>query len=343
MILQRLLDRGEDVRLKIWNRLKVDAKPAQYSDAAARVESRRANVIRAQNALALASDHLKVLMNDPELTVGSDVLLLPADFPLDQPIIFSLLDSFRTGIANRPEVQRAILSMDNTSIRLTVADNAREPNLNMRLQTQFSGEGGSLHGGYHDLTTGNHVDYGIGFQFEQPIGNREAEAGFKQRRLERSQAVIAYRNTVQNVVLEVTAGLRNVVMNFKLIEQTRAARIAAAENLRTLQVEEDLIQGLTAEFLNLKLQRQELLAASEQDEAQALTDYNSSLARLYTAMGTAMEHNHINFVVPDVEPIDVYGPVFPTWNQVFGGEPEAGSTEEPPASAQPEPGGEHKE
>jgi hypothetical protein len=141
----------------------------------------------------------------------------------------------------------------------------------------------------------------------------------------------------------VTAGLRTVVMNFKLIEQTRAARIAAAENLRTLQVEEDLIQGLTAEFLNLKLQRQELLAASEQDEAQALTDYNSSLARLYTAMGTAMEHNHINFVVPDVEPIDVYGPVFPTWNQVFGGEPEAGSTEEPPASAQPEPGGEHKE
>jgi len=313
-IVQRLYLRGEEVQNVIGARLAVDAKPIEFVEAQARTNSRRSSVTRAQNAVAQASDRLKLLINDPEFTVGSDVQLLTADSPLDQPIRFSVLDAIETSLANRPEVQRALLSIDNTAIRRQVASNGLLPRLDLRVQTQFNGLGGSTHGAYRDLTHGNHVDYSAGLAFEQPIGNREAEATLKQRTLERSQAVIAYRNTIQGIVSELTVALRNVSTNYTLIEMTRAARIAAAESLRALEVEEDLLQPRTAEFLNVKLTRQEQLAQAEQEEVQALVDYNTSLARLHAALGTSLKRNQILFEVPNVETVELGKPVFPTWN-----------------------------
>lgn len=313
-IVQRLYIRGVEVRNIIKERLNVDAKPVQFTDAQARAISRFSNVISAQNAVAQASDRLKLLMNDPDITVASDVQLLSADSPLDQPIRFSVLDAIETSVANRPEVQRALLSIDNTSIRRQVAANGLLPRLDLRLQTQFSGLGGSTGDAYDDLFKGGHTDFLAGLNFEQPIGNREAEATLRQRNLETSQAVIAYRNTIQGIVSEIVVALRNVTTNYRQIENTRAARLAASESLRALEVEEDLTQPKTAEFLNLKLQRQEQLADSEQREIQALTEYNISLARLHSAMGTSLKRNKIMFDTQNVEPIDTKTPVFPKWD-----------------------------
>jgi outer membrane protein TolC len=313
-ITQRLFVRGVEVRNTIEERLKVDARPVQFTDAQARAISRFSNVIAAQNALAQASDRLKLLMNDPDITVASDVQILSADSPLDQAIQYSLLDAIDTAMASRPEVQRALLSIDNTSIRRQVAANGLLPRLDLRLQTQFSGLGDDVGSNFDDLYKGNHTDFLAGLNFEQPIGNREAEATLRQRKLETSQAVIAYRNTIQGIVSEIIVALRNVRSNYRQIENTRAGRLAASESLRALEVEEDLTQPKTAEFLNLKLQRQEQLADAEQREIQAITEYNISLSKLHSAMGTSLKRNKIMFDVQNVETIDPQVPVFPKYN-----------------------------
>lgn len=310
-IVYRLLQRGEETLKALRDRLVLDTKPATYSDAAATVEIRRADVIRAQRVVRDASDRLKVLINDPDLPVGSEVLLLASDLPLDQAVEYSLVDSINAALANRPEVQRAIISMDNTSIRQTVADNQRLPKLDLRALTRFSGLGATMGNAYDQIGEAEFVDYQVALNFEQAIGNRAAEATFRQRRLERMQAVIAYRNTVQGVVAEVKSALRDLTTNYVLIEQTRAARIAAAENVRALQVEEQTIQGLTPEFLNLKLQRQAALASAEQQEAASYLDYNTAMSRLYTATGTALERNRIEFKVPNITPNSKTSDLFP--------------------------------
>jgi outer membrane protein TolC len=299
-ILQRLLDRGDEVFRVLKNRREYDTKPANYSNAAATTESRRADVLRAQRVLRDASDQLKTLINDPEFPVGSEVLLLPADAPIEQPVEFSLVDAVNSALANRPEIRRALISLDNTSIRQVVADNGRLPRLDMRALTRFNGEGATWGGAFDQQEEARTVDYQIGLNFEQPLGNRAAEAQFRQRRLERMQATIAYRNTVQGIVGAVKSALRDVQTQWTLIEQTRTARIAATEDLRTLQVEEETIGSLTPEFLNLKLTRQQALAAAEQQEVTALTDYNVALARLYTATGTGLERNKIDFNAPNI-------------------------------------------
>ncbi len=319
-IVKRLYDRGAQVRGDMEVRLRTGAgvEPSELSDANARVQSRRAQIIRAQNALAAASDRIKVLMNDPDLPIGSDLLLLPSDDAVDEAIAFNLRDSLETALTNRPEIQRALLSIDNTGIRQIVANNALLPRLDLRVTTQFNALESDAESAFNELGSSNFVDYGVGLSFELPIGNREAQAGVTQRRLEKSQAVEAYRNTVQGIVSEVNAALRNVQTNFELIEQTRAARLAATENVRTIEVKENTIAIKSPEFLNLKLSRQESLSQAELEEVQALTDYNIAMARLFAAMGTTLKRNQINFDVPDVEPVKEFRALFPIWDNSLG-------------------------
>lgn len=299
-IAQRLLDRGVEVQevLRVRMEKARDVRAAQFSDAVSNVESRRADVIRAENQLRQTSDLLKQLMNDPGLTLGSETLLLPVDATADAPIAFSLADCVLTAIQNRPEIQRALLAIDDASIRQTVADNQRLPQLDLQAQVQFNGLAEEAGRSFSQEADGRFVDYIVGLAFEQPVGNRGAEAQFRQRRLERTQSVLAYRDVVQRVVADVKTRLRTIDNNYRLIEQTRAFRLAAAENLRALEVEEKTITGLTAEFLDLKLRRQQALAAAEVQELLALTEYNTAVSALYAAMGTALERNRIKFEVP---------------------------------------------
>lgn len=298
-IRQRLLERGIQTRDVLESRLQFDVKPAEFSDAVATVERRRADVISAENVLRQASDRLKLLINDDELTVGNETLLIPADEAVEQPVRFSLLDAVSTALQHRPEAQRALLSIDDASIRQRVADNARLPMLDVAFRTRFQGLDRDTGDAYGDITDGSFVDYLLAAQFEQPIGNREAEANYRTRQLQRMQSTVEYRGVVQQVVLDVKTALRNVSTNWQLIEQNRASRLAATENLRTLLVQEQTIQSLTPDFLDLKFRRQEALANAEIAELGALINYNIALAEYHASTGTTLERNRIDFIVPD--------------------------------------------
>jgi outer membrane protein TolC len=297
-VLQRLLERGEKVRDQLKEREKIDANRAQIADATARVERRKADVLRAQTQLRLVSDQLKTLMNDPSLPVGSEVVLIPADMAVDAPVKFSLLDSMSSAVQNRPEVQQSVLSMDDASIRQVAAANQRLPDLTLRLQTRFAALDDNMGEPLVDQVSGQFVDYVVGAAFEMPLGMRRGEAEYRRRILERMQSVVSYRNSVQTVVSETKSALNRVVLNYPLIEQTRTSRVAAMEVLRVLLVEKEQGGGYTVERLDLELNRQESLAAAEREEVEALVEYNAAIADLYAAMGTTLERNNIELVVP---------------------------------------------
>jgi outer membrane protein TolC len=306
LIASKLLERGVQVRDDIKARRVLDAVQAQVADAVATVERRKGDVLRAQRGLRRASDRLKALMNDPEIPVGSELLLVPSDDAIDEPVTLSLLDEIETAVKSRPEIDTALLAIDDASIRQAVARNGTLPGLDLRASATLMGFDGNMGRSYGEIGRGEFIDeFLLGMFFEQPVGNRGAEADFRRSRLERMQSVIAYRRTVQDVVLEVKNALDDVFTNYRLIEQARAGRIAAAEAIRTLLVEKQLTdRGYTVERLNLELSQQEALAAAERSEIQALIDYNTAIARLHAATGTALERNRINFVVPDLNQIN---------------------------------------
>jgi outer membrane protein len=302
LIRQRHLDEGIKTRDHIHDRWKQvgDANEAQHADSVSRVESRKTELNTARNNFLAASDRLRTVMNDPDLTVGSDILLIPADVALDVPIEYSLIDLVGTALARRPEVQQAILSIDNTSIRLDVANNARLPKLDLRLQAKWNGLDDDFNSAYDELHDRTFVDGLVGLNFEMPIGNRGAEAIYVRRNQERMQAIMAYRNTAQQITGQIFSSLRNLLTSYAQIEQTRNSRLAAANSYRAFRIEKEIKLGNTVDSLNLEFQRQDALAQAELQEVAAITNYNVSIAELYAASGTTLERNRIEFKVPDI-------------------------------------------
>ena len=202
-----------------------------------------------------------------------------------------------TALRQRPSLEQALLQIKDASIRQRVADNQRLPLLDLRATVAANGlDPDSGAGALDEAGERNFIDYVIGATFEQPIGNRAAEANYRQRRLARRQSVLQYRDQAQQVVLDVKNALRELVRTYELIGSNRAARRAAADSLRAIEQQEEAGAALTPEFLlDLKLQTQQRLAQAEIDEARALSDYNAAIARLYRAMGTLLDRNGIEF------------------------------------------------
>lgn len=298
-IQRRLLERGIETRDVLAQRRQFDVRQSEYSDAIATVERRRGDVIRAENELRLASDRLKRLINDPELAVGNEIIVLPIDNANDQPIEFSLVDAITAALDYRPEIQRSLLAIDDDAIRVALASNARLPLLDLAARASWIGLDESGVDAYREVFRNEFFNWLLSVQFEQPLGNRAADANFRAARLRRLTTTVDYRETLQEVVFSVVTSLRNMTTLYELIEQSRASRLAAAENLRALLVQEATIATLSPEFLDLKFRRQEALAAAEIDEVNAKLDYSVAIAEFQAAMGTILERSGIVFVIPE--------------------------------------------
>jgi outer membrane protein TolC len=303
-IAEWLVDQGIGVRDVLKQRLDLqfDVSVAEHADAVARVEQRRADVIRAQRLVRAASDRLKELMNDRELTLASETVLYPANELSDQPISYNLREALLTAVDNRPEIARAALAIEDAGIRIDVTDNNRLPILDLSAQMSFLGLDDTAGRSYDELSDADFIDYVMGLLFQYPLGNHSADAAYRRSRLERSAAIIAYQQQVQNVVLDVKAALRDVVTNYQLIGATRSFRIAQAENLRALLVEEETIASLTPEFLNLKFERQDGLASARRQEIDAVASFDKAVSSLYRAMGIGLSMKNIQVEVIDEHP-----------------------------------------
>ncbi len=301
IIRAKLLERGIQVRDDIKARRVQDARQAQVADAVARVERRKSDLLVARTNLRNASDQLKLLMNDPSLPVGSELLIVPRDDVISEPISYSLLDAITNGITNRPEMEIALLSVDDATIRQELAKNLRKPKLDITAQARMLGLNDSFQDAYTDARSSRFIDdWLLGIRFEQPIGNRLGEAGYRKARLDRMQSVVAYRQSAQNIVFEIKLALNAIVTNNALIEQSTLSRVAQSEALRALIVEKELTNaGYSVERLNLELNQQDSLANAEIAEALAQVNYNIAIVDLHKAMGTTLDRSRIDFVVPD--------------------------------------------
>ena len=293
-IQERLLARGIDTREALRGRLGFDVTDAEIADAAARVESRRAQVIRAQRDLRDASDELKRLINSPETPLIGEAVLVAADPPLGAPVSYDLEDSIAGALDRRPDVRRALIRVRNEAVRERVARNAVLPQLDLSLRLTARGLDNDAGDAFEEAIDTDFVDAAIGLTFEYPLANREALAARRAARLRSLQSTILYRTAVRRAIQDVKTTLRTVATNYRLIEQTRVSRLAAAENLRALRVEEETIRGLTPDFLNLKLNRQEALAQAELEEAAARADYASALAGAARALGVTLEQYRVD-------------------------------------------------
>jgi outer membrane protein TolC len=284
-IQQVLVEQGAEVERVLGERRAFDTTPAEYSDALATLEGRRANTVRAQRLVALASDRLKALVDDPEVPLASEVLLRPAGAFSAEPFPYDLRTSVETALVMRPEVARAALAIEDADLRARVADNLRRARLDLEVGASVAGLDAEWDDAYSSLAQDDYYTFFLGLVFELPIGNRAAAARSRQARHQSRAALLEYERVLRDVTLSVKEALREVQTSWELVGATRAFRLAQTENLRALQAEEEQRSQLTPEFLALKFQRQERLAEARLREVEALADYHRAIAAFQRAIG----------------------------------------------------------
>jgi len=236
---------------------------------------------------------LKALINDPKLPLGSEALLQPADDLTEVPLDVTLRDAVATALHERPEVQQAIVDIEDVALREAVAENLRLPQLDLTAGVQWNAlekrAGRAIESSIND----DFFNILIGLEFQFPVLNRAATAAHRKAVLERRSSLLRFRSVVQGVITDVKDSLRDLQTAYALIPATQAVRIGQTENLRALLAEEELRSAPTPEFLNLKFQRQDNLAIARIRELESLADYRKAIAAFHRAIGTGPKQARI--------------------------------------------------
>ena len=295
---QWLLEEGMRIVEILEIRMDYDTAEADYAQAVATVQQRRADVISQQSIVHTSSDTLKQLINTSEYPVESEIVIQPTGALVANPVSISLRQALVTALERRPDLRKLAMSIESESINMQVADNAMLPQLDMQAQMSFYGLGDSASAGYDEVFDTDYINYVVGLTLRTPLGNRAAKAEYQSSRIQRMSATASYKRGIQRAILDVKKALRDIVTNEELIRANRSFRIAQTENLRALRVEEETMAGLTPTFLNLKLQTQSLLATARISEFSSIVNYNKAIVSLNRAMGTTLDPHQISIDEP---------------------------------------------
>jgi outer membrane protein TolC len=163
------------------------------------------------------------------------------------------------------------------------------PTLDLEGRVGLNGLDDNLGDSVNHFTSGNWVQYEVGFTLRYPWGNQASKSRFTRARLEVQQANAILERTEQRILVEVREAVRNVETNVKRVSVTRGARELAQKKLEA--EERKLAVGLSS--VREVLRFQDDLSAEQSREIRALTDYNISLANLERAKGTTLDRMNI--------------------------------------------------
>ena len=199
---ERLLEETRE-RIRVGTSAPIDLVQSEAS-----VATRRQDVILARNARANKEDALKKVLGFE--TPGEWAMAIQTNEPyVFEPLEVDLAQSIETAIANRPEIRRQQLLIENTELYTKLARNATLPSLDLNASYGFGGVGGTLSdpttpitgesietkGGFDDsvdqITDLDFPYWVLGVNLKVPLGNNDAKANLARRRFENHQAQTA--------------------------------------------------------------------------------------------------------------------------------------------------------
>jgi outer membrane protein TolC len=314
-IREQLLKESETTAQKLKDRIGMPGTSnTEVAQANAAVESRLADLVRARAQVEDLSDSIKQHLNDPDLPVSSGVLLLPADVPTENAILFDAEEQIQQALTFRPELSQQQLKISNTEITVDAARNNLLPKLDLVATIGAQGVGQTFNATWQDQWRFDHIDFQAGIQLEVPLGNREARAIYTRTQLQRLQAITQYRGLIDQVTLEVKKAMREVNTSWNEMVRTRQARIAAREALRRFEIDEAAnVKEMSPAFINTKLDLQSRLADEARREITAIASYNVAISALERAKGTLLRYDNV-ILEEDAKPFEdtfVAKPLFP--------------------------------
>ena len=282
-------------RTLLENRKKVEVGALAQLDereAESQVASSEADLLGAQRDLALRENVLKNLLTSdyPKL---HGIQFVPSENLVPVPMAFDVQESWRTGLAQRPDLQQARIDLDRRDINLRYQKNQLFPALDLIGSYGHNGLNSSYGRVFDDLTKDQNPSYSYGFRLSIPLGNARARNTYKATKAEKEQALLQIKKLEQDVMVQIDDAIKRVQTSFQRIEATRQARIFAVAALDAEQ--KKLENGKSTSFQVLQFQQRRTQAGYA--EIAALSDYNNARSQLALVEGTTLERHHLNVSV----------------------------------------------
>lgn len=292
-IQRQLVAQTDETLRKVEGRRDIDATDVQIKQALAYVMSRRATLLELQKQLEDTQDSLARLTADPRINTTSSIAILPVtdlQIPGELPELVEAANrALAVAMRQNTAVQRAQVGIQVADINVQVARNQKMPRLDLVGSTRGRGLARDESEANEQIEDADYVSYAVGLTFEYPLGNRQREAQWMRRRLERRKAVSTLHSTADQVAVSVKESVRRVRTNFDEIRLQHQAAEAARIHLLTLEEAEQIRDRLTPEFLLVKLQAQETYAQARRAEVAAQAELNVAAAELAQTTGTILD------------------------------------------------------
>jgi len=209
---QKLFDSATRILELLAARESVDAVRRQVLRAQAAVATRRSEIMRAAAEVRNAESRLRLLVNDPRLTNGGQIELIPTEVPIAYAVSVSMRGSLEKALSSRPDIAAAIREIRAASIRLGMAENELMPQLDLFLSTYVAGLEGDarIRTAFGNQFTDGGPGYSLGLLFEMPFGNRSAQAEVRSRQAELRKVTFQLQSTIEAALTEVELAVREV-------------------------------------------------------------------------------------------------------------------------------------
>jgi outer membrane protein len=290
VISAELLGEAQLTLRQIEARTDFDAYQTLLFRSRAAVKAREFEFIDVKNRVRNAEDQLLNILNDPEVPLSTDFELIPMDNPTLIEVIRDRFYAVQTAIERRPEIIQARHGVDITRLQLGVAKNQALPLLDVVYRMTLNGVGPSADQSFDEMTGGNFIDQFVGVEFGWNFGERAERAGIRIAALQESQAVVRYKQALDNIITDCRVALRNLNTNYEQLLPSFEGVVAASENLRSLQERQE--RKSPAE-LDAVLSAQVNLATSRRALLQSLVNYNQGIVDVERAKGTLLDYNNV--------------------------------------------------
>jgi len=267
--------------------------PLDLVAAQAEVASDQEQLIIAETAVKQIEDQLRALIFDTSDRSVWNVTIDPVDPP---PLGLASPDldaAVTTALRDRTDLARARKDIDTARVAVTYTNNQRLPDVRLNANYLASGLGGTQllrtggfpgtvtgSGGVTDfgsvlnqLFTGQYSTWAVGVSVSYPIGQATEEANHARAKLEHVQSQDRLKSAESRAVQQVRDAWRQIDMNAKRIETTRAARLLAEQRLDAERKRLDV--GISTSFLVIQAQRD--LAQARTNEVAATLAYDLAL------------------------------------------------------------------
>jgi cell division septation protein DedD len=230
-------------------------------------------------------------------------------------------DALSLALENRPEIDQTIKKIKAACIRKNVAYQDLLPTLDLVLEASIMGLQKDYDGGeaWQDQFNPTRPGYLAGVKFEYPLGNNQAEARYRRRRLEVRQLTNQLKTTVESVLLEVQVSIRELLKTHrKMARKYQIMQILDSE-IQDLETRKDLV--LTdnqpyGTYLDELLDAYNRRYQGRFEFCRSLITYNLSLDNLNRSTGILLDFNEVNVHRHGTEDMPALIPVLESSTQV---------------------------